>query len=123
MRDNLPNMLRAAAKEWRKENKVVATGSTRYDAALEEAADAIEDLEFACNRYEKDYKDLCAYLPKWIPVTERLPETSTWVLTYRPTIEAIWPAFLTSAGDWIDEDGIPIEITHWMPLPEPPNEE
>lgn len=33
---------------------------------LEEAADAIEDLEFACNRYEKDYKDLCAYLPNMI---------------------------------------------------------
>lgn len=44
MRDNLPTMLRAAAKEWREENKVVATGATRYDAALEEAADAIEEL-------------------------------------------------------------------------------
>ena len=41
---------------------------------LLQAADAIEDLEFACNRYEKDYKDLCAYLPRWIPVTERLPK-------------------------------------------------
>lgn len=40
---------------------------------LDEAADAIEELEFACNRYEKDYKDLCTYLPKWIPTTERLP--------------------------------------------------
>lgn len=44
MRDNLPNMLRAAAKEWRTENKVVATGATRYDDALDEAADAIEEL-------------------------------------------------------------------------------
>ena len=44
MRDNLPNMLRAAAKEWREENKVVATGATRYDSALDEAADAIEEL-------------------------------------------------------------------------------
>lgn len=44
MRDNLPNMLKAAAKEWREKNKVVATGATRYDAALEEAADAIEEL-------------------------------------------------------------------------------
>lgn len=42
MRDNLPNMLRDAAKKWREKNKVVATGATRYDAALEEAADAIE---------------------------------------------------------------------------------
>ena len=45
MRDNLSTMLRAAAKEWREKNKVVATGATRYDAALEEAADAIEELQ------------------------------------------------------------------------------
>lgn len=45
MRDNLPTLLRAAAKEWREKNKVVATGATRYDAALEEAADAIEELQ------------------------------------------------------------------------------
>lgn len=44
MRDNLPTMLRATAKEWREENKVVATGATRYDFALEEAANAIEEL-------------------------------------------------------------------------------
>ena len=44
MRDNLPKMLRAAAKEWREKNKVVSTGATRYDFALEEAADAIEEL-------------------------------------------------------------------------------
>lgn len=44
MRDNLPTMLRAAAEEWREKNKVIATGATRYDAAMEEAADAIEEL-------------------------------------------------------------------------------
>ena len=27
---------------------------------MRNAADAIEDLEFVCNRYEKDYKALCA---------------------------------------------------------------
>ena len=44
MRDNLVNMLRAAAKEWREENKFVGVGETRYDVALEEAANAIEEL-------------------------------------------------------------------------------
>lgn len=44
MRDNLPSTLRVTAKEWREENKVIAVGATRYDAALEEAADAIEEL-------------------------------------------------------------------------------
>lgn len=45
MRDNLPEMLRAAAKEWREENKFVGIGETRYDVALEEAANAIEELQ------------------------------------------------------------------------------
>jgi len=27
-----------------------------------QAADAIENLELTCNKYEKDYKNLCAYL-------------------------------------------------------------
>lgn len=74
---------------------------------LMQAADAIEELS----------------KPRWIPVTEKLPEISTWVLTYRPTIETIWPAFLSSVGDWIDEDGIPIEVTYWMSLPKPPEED
>ena len=45
MRDNLPEMLRTAAKEWREENKFVGVGETRYDIALDEAADAIEELQ------------------------------------------------------------------------------
>lgn len=44
MRDNLVNMLRIAAKEWREENQIVGVGETRYDIALEEAANAIEEL-------------------------------------------------------------------------------
>lgn len=44
MRDNLPEMLRTAAKEWREENKFVGVGETRYDVALEEAANAIEEF-------------------------------------------------------------------------------
>lgn len=44
MQDNLSNMLRAAAKEWREEHKNVGVGEMRYDFALDEAADAIEEL-------------------------------------------------------------------------------
>ena len=44
MRDNLPTLLRNAAKRWRKENKIIGVGEMRYDFALEEAADAIEEF-------------------------------------------------------------------------------
>ena len=44
MRDNLSSELRSAAEKWRDKNKIVGVGEIRYDFALEEAADAIEEL-------------------------------------------------------------------------------
>ena len=113
---------------------------------MKQAADAIEDLEFACNRYEKDYKALCAYLPKWIPVAERLPEKTgvylawmKWDLTepeeepsaspieYDAEEEAFgrWKSYYDAETfGWAGEDFIRYEgITHWMPLPTPPKED
>lgn len=136
MRDNLPNMLRAAAKEWREENKVVATGATRYDAALEEAADAIEELQQMAAHYEetaKDYfKDVCYYLervPKWIPVTERLPERKKahylCLLDDDSMAVVYWSRVSdwASKGEWTWHNPNWKEVTHWMPLPAPPKEE
>jgi hypothetical protein len=94
------------------------------------AADAIEDLEFACNRYEKDYKALCAYLPKWIPVAERLPELRMAVIVYAPYMKNEFMAYWTgsrwmvwAAGEYEREMPEYHQITHWIPLPEPPKEE
>lgn len=87
-----------------------------------DAADAIEDLEFFCNRYEKDYKALCAYLPKWIPVTERLPEEPIDVLCNdgkRVTVGY----YIDAEVGWHDLHLYKIYPTHWMPLPTPPKEE
>lgn len=81
-------------------------------------------------------------VPKWIPVTERLPETkgitsfdidgcsyewekSCFVLgcdvdgdihcvQYIKDEESQW---------WEDDPGEIFDITHWMPLPEPPKED
>lgn len=115
MRDNLPTMLRAAAKEWRKENKVVATGATRYDAALDEAADAIEELSAYAKLYEeladkgqKTARKLLDAYPRWIPVTERLPELNENVLVYSAHSGLI----RIDANIWFDRNA-----THWMPLP------
>ena len=103
-----------------------------------EAADAIEDLEFACNRYEKDYKDLCAYLPKWIPVTERLPEEDTDVLVVRKFLGVkgqVPPSTYVEIASRYDDDWTAAtdeykiarskhtNPLYWMPLPEPPKEE
>ena len=58
---------------------------------------------------------------KWIPVTERLPESFETVLVYDSTGKRIEAAYMTRHKEWV---GVVIknEITHWMPLTEPPKE-
>lgn len=68
---------------------------------------------------------------KWIPVTERLPElipcnagtayseaVIVWT-TGRKAMIAVWDGtdFICAADFW---DAVGETITHWMPLPEPP---
>ena len=55
---------------------------------------------------------------KWIPVTERLPETHENVLV-RSKFVKMRTDFISRDGRWYTTPG----VTHWMPLPEPPKEE
>lgn len=62
--------------------------------------------------------------PKWISVTERLPEKGKVVLCHcRASI--IETLCLEDDGHWLGYSGIYMKsfVTHWMPLPEPPKEE
>ena len=69
----------------------------------------------------------------WIPVEERRPEYNVRVLVidvYAGDGVAIWTREEypddPEDGCWIDERGwwhAFDEVTHWMPLPEPPEEE
>lgn len=64
--------------------------------------------------------------PRWIPVSERLPDgrdsvlaltgdCDIYVCDYIPSVKQFW----TIPGDELHID----DITHWMPLPEPQEEE
>lgn len=104
------------------------------------AADAIEELRQTVEHYkgcaDDWYKEACEYkavVPKWIPVTERLPE-DMWgnvLVTDGKNVGMGWLDYYTRKDtgaverDWFAPN-TPVEenkITHWMPLPEPPKEE
>ena len=94
------------------------------------------------NGYEKGFADA---KPKWIPVTERLPEERTEVLIVLRVhkfdgtdVMNVATALYAGCRDWIvadyleaieaSTDGTDCEdcchwVTHWMPLLEPPKGE
>ena len=65
-------------------------------------------------------------MSEWIPVTDRLPEDGSDILAYAENGEdaRIVPANY-DRGTWFDccFNRVTENITHWMPLPEPPKEE
>ena len=74
------------------------------------------------------------FLPKWIPVTERLPDTAERVLVCKTWLGRVYKPeygyyqdFPNRKGCWyvLTEFGYypQREVTHWMPMPEPPSEE
>jgi hypothetical protein len=79
-----------------------------------------------------DYKDSAAYfldngvtIQNWIPVSERLPDENQVVLCMRRN-GSYWVAQWTYIDwMWYDENEwrTEKEVTHWMPLPEPPKED
>lgn len=62
---------------------------------------------------------------KWIPVTERLPEQNGWYLVYTKNKGDIARRTNKAHYDnhrWHGNGGRWDNVTHWMPLPEPPKE-
>ena len=61
----------------------------------------------------------------WISVKDRLPEItintmSDWVLTFDPVACRIDKSFYSIVTGWQAEHGEEMNVTHWMPLPNPP---
>ena len=74
------------------------------------------------NGYEKGYAD---GKPKWISVDERLPEKFHNVLTARKCGDwfSIDIEGILATGKWSGDIFTDNDVTHWMPLPEPPKGE
>ena len=125
MRDtNLVNALRehaawAQANEWE-------TPITLGDD-LVEAADRIANQSTHIAALQKEIEKLRGQLPRWIPVEERLPEDRSNVLVVAYWHER-WGVYMgwcaPERAEWSVHVGIgdrdDVAVTHWMPLPEPP---
>lgn len=102
--------------------------SDHISVMMIEAADAIEDLDNRLNLHRQ------GKIGHWIPVTERLPNCNGCYLVWRPHFfggEVGMPSicYFDGSNTWHDSYGVdferilhPEDITHWMPLPDPPKD-
>ena len=85
-----------------------------------------QKLSETCFRAADAIEKLQSQLPKWIPVSERLPEVGKRVLfSYRGYIKKQPRIFIGwyNGKQWDSLFATEYDVTHWMPLPEPPKEE
>ena len=136
MYDSLIGRLKKSEREHKKE----FGGPTEESELLRDAANAIEELlpyksvvERGQGLLEKAQELLDALRPRWIPVTERLPEKYKTVVCIVRDIDdegagSYKIGTLDNLGDWfVDDDDYSehsnLRVTHWMQLPAPPKEE
>ena len=119
--------------EWAQANEWETPITLSDDLAA--AADLIEKLTARCARYAEEIA-VAQERTRWIPVTERLPEANEFeeaggmskvvlgIAKNDSGFSLFNPCLCVylSDGRWIFR-GKPVTVTHWMPLPEPPEVE
>ena len=96
----------------------------KYFARDMQAADAIVKLQGSHYLMKKTAEWLAEKVPRWIPVTERLPDRGESVLVYRRDDNRVQPKMRIDVCPYLG-DGIfcLLGVAYWMPLPQPPKEE
>lgn len=97
---------------------------------LVEAADRIANQSTHIAALQQEIEKLRGQLPRWIPVTERLPEvwrndeTAELVnyMIYSPDFGVDIGNYHAKAKKWLCM-ALPCTVTHWMPLPSGPEVE
>ena len=96
-----------------------------YLELYHKAGRLLDNNEITLGEYEKMIEPLEREIAEWIPVSERLPEVETDVLVYNdaggmPTVDvdSMGHYEYVDASFWYRCQN----VTHWMPLPEPPKE-
>ena len=132
MRDtNLVSALREHADWWENGDMMDPLGGLEKD--LFAAADRLENQNAHIAALQQEIEKLRGQVPRWIPVEERLPEYGVRVLATDMYEEDDCTGIWTREEDKDDADGCwhdehdwwhaLDEVTHWMPLPEPPEVE
>ena len=104
--------------------------SCDVDAMGLTAADRIANQSTHIAALQQEIEKLRAQLPRWIPVEERLPEvwrndeTAELVnyMIYSPDFGVDIGNYHAKAKKWLCM-ALPCTVTHWAPLPEPPEVE
>ena len=99
-------------------------------AIIQKAADRIANQSTHIAALQQEIEKLRGQLPRWIPVEERLPEDRSNVLVVAYWHER-WGVYMgwcaPERAEWSVHIGIgdrdDVAVTHWMPLPEPPEVE
>ena len=109
--------------------------SCDVDAVGLAAADRIANQSTHIAALQQEIEKLRAQLPRWIPVEERLPDQDgkyLCVYSFRTMSGKPVGMSFPSVLDYYATDQIPhfqhegingMHVTHWMPLPEPPEVE
>ena len=59
-------------------------------------------------------------MSNWIPTENELPDDNETVIVHALDNDPpVWLGYY-DAGDWYSVDSFACYVTHWMPLPEPP---
>lgn len=96
-------------------------------AIIQKAADRIANQSTHVAALQQEIEKLRGQVPRWIPVEERLPEvwrndeTAELVnyMIYSPDFGVDIGNYHAKAKKWLCM-ALPCTVTHWMPLPEPP---
>lgn len=105
----------------------VATLLQESKTAITELLAGIDAAKRQCAKAQTERGALREKAPQWISVDDRPPKPGTRVLATDGVF--VGEAYRTSADTWRRYDGIAMRdcigsvVTHWMPLPEAPEEE
>ena len=98
----------------RREDAINAVEMFFEDAYIEDAE--VHDLVYKINH-------IPAASP-WHRVEEELPDDSRVVLIFTASrIVGVGSFIRPNWYQWYSSGGLPVDVTYWMPLPEPPKEE